>query len=204
MEYTKIKVTSQDDAKRFNRTIAITGDPDLYRLGVIIGLSVKAWFEHCWLFETQNPRITYLFDDWDDYGFYSSKKLSESHLSDLGEKFTYEYDTGESYDFDCKILKSKFIIKENQVEDNTYPEALVIKGKGQGIFENDHMTLWKLFDGKLDPESTGNEEEMDYLPMNMHFEKFGDFDNPIDLDEFVYYKEEIDSLIEEMGLLNKD
>ncbi len=193
MEYTQIKVTSTDDATRFNRTIAILGDPNLYRLGAIIGLSVNAWFEHCYLFKTSKPRVEYIFDDWESFGFCETKKLSEAHLSDLGEKFSFEYDTGEGYDFYCKVLKRKYIVKEEEVEDE-YPEAIVVKGSGQGIFENDHLTLYKYLSGKINPESEGNEDECEFLPMNMCFAKFGDFDKPLDLDEYVFFKEEIDEI----------
>ena len=53
MEYTRLKITYPGYAKRFYRIIAIKGDPDLPHLGAIIAESMRADFEHCWLFETK-------------------------------------------------------------------------------------------------------------------------------------------------------
>lgn len=65
--------------------------------------------------------------------------MSKTHLSDLGENFEYWYDTGEGWDFFCKVMKRKY--KYNEIQDEELPLALVVEGKGQGIFENDHQTL---------------------------------------------------------------
>lgn len=44
MEYTQIKISSQDDPKRFYRVLAVKGNPDLLTLGALIGCSINAWF----------------------------------------------------------------------------------------------------------------------------------------------------------------
>ena len=194
MEYTQIKVSSKDDPKRFNRLIAVLGNPDLLELGAIIGQSVNAWFEHAYLFRKPKENKCYVIESWvDDFGFNSDDySMAKTYLSDLGDTFIYEYDTGEGYEFDCKVFKKKLNYVEDDYDEEDYPIAFVVKGNGQGIFENAHGTLWKYLDGHIDPKSQGDEEEYDFLPMNMDFEKFGDFDAPLDLEEYIFYKESID------------
>lgn len=93
MEYTKVKVLSKDDPKRFYRVLAIKGNPDLYELGAIIGFSVQAWFEHMYLFNKKGQ--PYIPDMWMEDFWEDAIPMSKSHLSDLGNSFTFEYDTGE-------------------------------------------------------------------------------------------------------------
>lgn len=196
MEYTKIKMTSQDDAKRFYRIIAIQGNPDLYELGAILGESVNAWFEHFYYFNTKDA--SFIPDDWvgDRFGDQNDIAMSTAHLSDLTDKFTYTYDSGENWCFDCKVYKKPYnYVDEEEYDD--YPIALVLEGKGQGIFENDHGTLDRYLDGEIDPNSSQEDEEnFQFLPMNMDFEKYGDFDEPLDLEEMIYYKEQIEFIAE--------
>ncbi len=117
--------------------------------------------------------------------------MSKYNLSDLGSSFVYEYDTGESYDFDCKVYKKK-INYDVESEDEEFPVAFVVEGKGQGIFENDHRTLWMYLAGQIKPDATDDEENYNFLPMNMSFTSFGDFDAPLDIEDMTYYKEEIE------------
>ena len=195
MEYTQIRVSSKDDSKRLNRLIAVRGNPNLLELGAIIGSSFNVWFEHCYLFKKHKEKTFYVIDSWvEDDIFGYDVSMTESYLSDLDDSFTYEYDTGEGYEFDCKIFKRKLVHIEDKDEEE-YPLAFVVKGVGQGIFENDHGTFWMYLDGDISPESTGDEENDIYLPMNMDFEKFGDFDKPLDLSEYIYYQDDIDSVI---------
>ena len=89
MEYTKIKVASKDNPKLFYRVIAVAGDPSLYQLGVIIGKSIRCWFEHMFLF--RNKAAAYWPDMYCEE--YDDEPMSLNYLSDLGDKFVYEYDT---------------------------------------------------------------------------------------------------------------
>lgn len=192
MEYIKLKVTSKDDAKRFYRTIAIKGDPDLYTLGALIGTAVHAWFEHMYLFH--NKQYNFVPDMWmDNYYMDNDLPMSKYHLSDLGEKFVFEYDTGEGYEFNCRVMKRKIEYKDAYDEE---PFAFVVDGKGAGIFENDHYTLMRYLNGEIDPNSNDEsmEENWRMLPMNMEFEKYGDFDNPLDLDRMVYFDDEFEEI----------
>ena len=194
MEYTQIKVSFKKDPQHFNRVIAVHGNPSLYELGVIIGKSVNAWFEHYFLFKCTKQHKFYVPDNWADGDFEEDVPLSKYHLSDLEDTFSYEYDTGEGYDFDCKKLKRKI----NYEPDEDEPEiiAFVVKGVGQGIFENDIYTLYRYLDGEIDPSSyEESEEPWQNLPMNMDFDTYGDFNQPLDLEEYIYDKDEIDNIV---------
>ncbi len=194
MEYSQIKVSFRTNPKQFNRVIAIHGDPSLDELGVIIGKSINAWFEHCYLFRCPSQNKNYIPDSWVDGTFEEDVPLSKYHLSDLEDTFSYEYDTGEGYDFNCKKLKRKIYCEPDEDEPEIF--AFVVKGVGQGIFENDIYTLYRYLDGEIDPNSDEESEEpWQNLPMNMSFDKYGDFDEPLDLDEYVYYKDEICDLV---------
>lgn len=194
MEYAQIKVSFKKDPQHFNRVIAVHGNPSLYELGVIIGKSVNAWFEHYFLFKCTKQNKFYVPDNWADGDFEEDVPLSKYHLSDLEDTFSYEYDTGEGYDFDCKKLKRKINLEPDEDE----PEiiAFVVKGVGQGIFENDIYTLYRYLDGEIDPSSyEESEKPWQNLPMNMAFDTYGDFDQPLDLEEYIYDKDEIDNIV---------
>lgn len=198
MEYTKIKVLSKDDPKRFYRVLAIKDNPDLYTLGAIIGSSIGAWFEHLYYF--RKGKSQFVPDIWleDDFFFNDNKAMSDSHLSDLGDKFIFEYDTGESWEFECKVLKSKYKYDSRYDEP---PLGLVLEGKGQGIFENDHHTLRRYLDGEIDPNSDEENEDIgQFLPMNLEFEKYGDFDIPLNTDLMVYFSSDIEDITDQFNI----
>ncbi|MGN1404948.1 MAG: hypothetical protein ACI4WM_01655 [Erysipelotrichaceae bacterium] len=188
MEYTKIKVASKDDPKRFYRIIAVANDPDLYQLGVIIGKSIRCWFEHMFFF--RDGINTYCPDKYCEQDF--DEPLSYYYLSDMEDKFVYEYDAGESYEFNITVMKRKYYDDE---DDDSGIMAKVIEGAGQGIFENDHSTLWRILAGVADLESPLDKNDYDG-PMNMEeFEKLGDFFKPLNLDEMVYMEEDINNKV---------
>lgn len=191
MEYTKIKVASKDDPRRFYRVIAVAGDPGLYQLGLIIGKSIRCWFEHMFLFRVNRTVF------WPDEACeeYEDEPMSLYNLSDLGNKFVFEYDTGEGYEFDCTVMKRKYYDNE---DDDCGILAKVIEGSGQGIFENDHGTLWKVLNGTADLDRMLDDEDFE-APMNMEeFETLGDFYEPLDFDEMVYMENDIYSLSEQI------
>lgn len=195
MEYTKIKISLKEHPKRLYRVLAIKGNPDLYQLGAIIGLSVEAWFEHLYLFRKKNVR--YVVGSWMD-GFFDERDMAEHHMLDLGDNFYYEYDTGEGYVFNCKIYKNKINYVDEEVDsEEEYPAAYVLEGVGQGIFENDHYTLDKYLYGDIDPESSKESyEDKDFqlLPQNLTLEKYGDFDNPLDIENMFYEQYRVDEI----------
>lgn len=195
MEYTKIKISLKEHPKRLYRVLAIKGNPDLYQLGAIIGLSIEAWFEHLYLFRKKNVR--YVVGSWMD-GFFDERDMAEHHMLDLGDNFYYEYDTGEGYVFNCKIYKNKINYVDEEVDsEEEYPAAYVLEGVGQGIFENDHYTLDKYLYGDIDPESSEESyEDKDFqlLPQNLTLEKYGDFDNPLDIENMFYEQYRVDEI----------
>lgn len=200
MEYTRLKITYPGYAKRFYRIIAIKGDPDLPHLGAIIAESMRADFEHCWLFETK--QASYEPDSWVEYDdeYSDTHPMSRYHLSDLPDRFAFTYDTGEDYSFNCTRMKKGIVASPDDD-----PLAFVTDGKGQGIFENDHYTLSRYLRGEIDPESSEeNEDEMFFLPMNMTFEKFGDFDSPLDLKTMRYDDSQFDAFLSDMTAYSKE
>lgn len=195
MEYTKIKISLKEHPKRLYRILAIKGNPDLYQLGAIIGLSVEAWFEHLYLFHKKNVR--YVVGSWMD-GYFDDRDMAEHHMLDLGDNFYYEYDTGEGYVFNCKVYKNKInYVDEEADSEEEYPAAYVLEGVGQGIFENDHYTLDKYLYGDIDPESSEEsyeDEDFQLLPQNLTLEKYGDFDNPLDIEDMFYEQYRVDEI----------
>ena len=191
MEFTKIKICSRDDAKRFYRILAVREDIDLCDLGAVIGLSINCWFEHVYYFKCRSKDVCYVPDVWmKDTWTDIDHPMSKATIDDLTEKFIYEYDMGEGWEFDCRILKTKYKAEFNTKD---APLGFVIEGKGAGIFENDHHTFWRYLAGEIDPNiSEDNENERIYMPMNMEFETLGDFDKPLDLEKMRYYEDDVD------------
>lgn len=98
------------------------------------------------------------------------------HLSDLPDKFIFEYDTGDGWEFDCKKYKEKVKIESTK-------DIILIEGKGQGIWEDNVYTLQALFAGEIDPDSTLEDEENGiYKPWNFDIDKYGDFDKPLNIE----------------------
>ena len=89
-------------------------------------------------------------------------------------------------------LKEQFYELENE-----YPGVTIIENP---YYEscNNISSLYALFDGDVDPNSSeSNEEEGYYLPWNLDMEKYGDFDNSLNIDE-------INESLNEMILEAKD
>lgn len=175
MIYTKIRLDFKHGPKnRFYRIILVKGDPDLFELGTCLGLALGATFEHCFLIRAE--KSSYVFASFFEYPCDGYKYLRNYHLSDLPNNFIYEYDTGEGYDFSCIRYKEKVELK------NTRQKIIVLEGKGQGIWEDNISSLAALFEGKIDPKTTENDEEKGiYKPWNYEINEFGDFDLPLDI-----------------------
>ena len=91
---------------RLYRTLLVKGNPNLFELGVILGTSLGATFEHCFLFRCHTHCIyvmaPFMEDPMDGY-----KYLGNYHLEDLPKTFTFEYDTGDGWDFNCIKYEEK-------------------------------------------------------------------------------------------------
>ena len=196
MEYTKIRICLREDPKRLYRIIAIKEDPSLYELGAIIAKSLRVEFEHYYYFRTKNE--SFIPNPWiEDYVNENEYPMSTMRLSDLPNTFTYIYDTGENYEFDCKIFKRKHKADVNEME---APLAFVLEGAGQGIFENDHYSLDLYLADEINPlRDKDNIDEGYFLPMNFEMNCFGDFDKALDLEHMVYFDGQFDSIIKSLG-----
>ncbi len=176
MIYTKIRLDFIRGPKdRFYRTVLIKGNPDLFELGICLGLALGATYEHCFLITTKDSSYVMApFMEEPDDGY---KYLRRYYLSDLPDEFNYEYDTGEGWNFACKRYEEKIELN------NTRQKIIVLEGKGQGIWEDNIGSLYALFEGRVDPNSSEEDEyEGYYKPWNYKIDKFGDFDLPLNVE----------------------
>ena len=103
-------------------------------------------------------------------------------IKDLPERFIFAYDTGDGWDFDCKIYKT-IVIKEIE-NDEHIPAGFVLDAKGMGIWEDNIMSLYAYLEGKIDKDFDGEDEEIGiYKPWNFDIEKYSEFDDPVDIEE---------------------
>lgn len=189
MQYTKIRLDFKYGPKnRFFRTLLVKGNPNLFELGVILGTSLGATFEHCFLFRC-HPRSIYVMaplmeDRMDGY-----KYLGNYHLKDLPKKFTFEYDTGDGWDFNC-------IKHDEKVEMISKKRTIILEGKGQGIWEDNIRSLYAYFEGEITADCSEEDEEKGiFKPWNFEIEKYSDFDLPLNI-------EEMNETLEEEFLMN--
>ena len=177
MKYKKVRIDFKYCEKgRFFRTFLIKEDLNLVDLGCAFVTALEGVFEHNFVFYTKdytyNPRAFLEYDKFDN-----DLLMDDYNLSDLGDKFEFTYDTGDGWDFDCKVYT-----KTEEI--NSDEEVILIDGAGQGIWEDNIHSLSEYFDGRLNPD--GNNTEPDEngccLPWNMEIEKYSDFDN-YDLEE---------------------
>lgn len=189
MTYTKIKIDFKYGPKnRFFRTILVKGNPNLFELAVMIGTSLGATFEHSFLFRT-NTRSIYVMAPFMEDPMEGYKYLGNYHLEDLPSKFSFDYDTGDGWDFKCEKHAEKVDIKSKK-------KLIIVEGKGQGIWEDNIHSLYAFFEGKIEPESSKEDEKNGiYKPWNFEIEKFSDFDLALNL-------EEINESLEEAFLFN--
>lgn len=176
MSYTKIKLEYNYGPKnRFYRIVLIKDNPDLFKLGVALGTVLGATFSHCFLFRVKN-NISYVMALFMETQYEQYRYLGNYNLSDLPDKFIFEYDTGDGWEFDCRKYKEK-------VEVESTKDIILIEGKGQGIWEDNIYTLNALFAGEIDPDSTYEDEENGICkPWNFDIDKYGDFDKPLNIE----------------------
>lgn len=180
MLYNKIRVDFKYGPKgRFYRIFLVREDINLFNFCVGLGVLLGSEFEHCFLITCDKENVDYVMAPFmeDLFGNRDTRYLRNYTLCALPNKFNFEYDTGEGWDFSCKKYK-------NLVEKSSNEEFILLEGAGMGIWEDNIGTLIALFEGKLDPNSSDNDENEEYyLPWNCEIEKFGDFDKPLDIDE---------------------
>ena len=106
--------------------------------------------------------------------------FKDKTIKDLPERFIFEYDTGDGWDFECKIYK-KEVIKEIE-DDEDIPTGFVLDGKGMGIWEDNIYSLYAYLNNEIDKDYNQEDEERGiYKPWNFDINKYSEFDDPIDI-----------------------
>ncbi len=173
MKYTKIKISYPGHARQFYRTILVRGNPDLLKLATFYAFILNTEVYHCYYFETKDCEYV-MAPFMEGYGVKTQKYLARYHLSDLPKKFTYTYDTGEDYEFNSTIL--------GEVDYKSNRSFILLDAKGQGVWEDNHHSLYSLLEGKIDPNSSDEDDDY-HLPWNFDNETYGDFFNPVDIED---------------------
>ncbi len=160
---------------RFYRTLVVKEDINLVDLGCAIVTAFNGAFEHCFYFKTKdyfyNPKVFM-----DDSLWNNDLLMDDYTLEDLGERFEFCYDSGEGWDFIAKVYKKT--VEPINLDDDVF----LIEGAGLGIFEDNIVTMYNYLKGRLDPNSS-KEDEMNSLPWNLDMKKYGDFDEAFHLKE---------------------
>ncbi len=180
MLYTKLRLDFKYAPRgRFYRVLLIKGNPDLFKLGIAFLTILGAAFEHSFEINIKKGKESYVTAPFlKEPLFGGLKYLGNYHLRDLPNKFDFEYDIGDGWDFVC----TRYKINKNIKEDNK--DLIVLEGKGQGIWEDNIGTLYALIDGEINPKETKeNSKKGIYKPWNFKINKFGDFDLPLNIEE---------------------
>lgn len=176
MEYTKIRMDFDYPEKdRFYRIVLVKGDPDLLRLGVMLGEALGAQFTHDFHFRAnfKNYQEAWAMEN----AFEGDCYLGRHVLSDLPDTFRYCYDIGDGWTFRCKRYKRKAEREEDE-------PIILLEGKGQGIWEDNIAVLLSYLDGEIDKDcSEEDDEEGIYKPWNYKIKTFGEFDLPLDIEK---------------------
>ena len=200
MEFKKVRLDFKYAEKgRFYRILLVPAKTKLNDLGCIFVEALHGTMEHSFCFETKDTNYdsasfledAFFNDDSVYMNFYS--------LEDLGAKFTFCYDSGDGWDFDCRVYKKSVILDTDDV-------AVILEGAGQGIWEDDIGTLYAYLSGKIPPDFDGEDEEQCiFKPWNIEIDKYSDFDAPLDIEkENEDLKELVTLTIEEYARNEKD
>lgn len=170
MKYKRIKISYIGHEDRLYRTILVKPEINLLVLGCIIASSFHACLKHDFLFRyNDNIYIPELFAVDDPYT--DGIVMNNFNLSDFDDEFEYEYDTENPWRFKCSIYESDVEVKGNRL-------AVLIDGKGQGIWEDNRQSLEIYLNGKVDPDSDEEDEERNlHLPWNFKNRSYSDFDS---------------------------
>ena len=177
MKYTKIKVAFKEFPKRFYREMYVRSDLSLFKLGVCICCSLGAEFEHYFLFEdAERQYIPRDFEELWGNNVFMTKYNFKDIVLDNKNRFTLTYDTGEDYEFVITVLEKDVDLKRRK-------PAIILKGAGDRIWEDNISTLYAYLSGELDGELFENDEENGiYMPWNVYEGyKLKDFDRPFDV-----------------------
>ena len=168
--YRKIKVSFKYAPSCLFRTFLVRTDLPLEELGCVICTMFHAEYEHCFLFDT--PQVCFVPASFLDGPGDSDWLPMDGHsLSDLPDSFGFEYDTGESWDFKCRIYKKE----ENRPDAR---RAILLDGAGAGLWEDAMMEFMDWLSGDISPKKKHKEDD---TPWNLHFKTYGELDKPLDL-----------------------
>ena len=177
MKYTKIRVAFKEFPKRFYREMYVRSDLSLFKLGVCICCSLGAEFEHYFLFEdAERQYVPRDFEELWGNNVFMPKYNFKDIVLDKKNRFKLTYDTGEDYEFVITVLESDVELKRRK-------PAIILKGAGDRIWEDNISTLYAYLSGELDGELFENDEENGiYMPWNVYEGyKLKDFDRPFDV-----------------------
>ena len=190
VKYYKIRADFKYSKKgRFYRTFLVREGISLQDLGEFIVEIFGGEMEHCFLYTMKGKSFEPLswIEDWgSDDG--SREAYNDKTIEDLPSSFTFEYDTGEGWDFSCKIY-DKMVVKEFDDEEykddeELIPTGFVLDGKGMGIWEDNIGSLYAYLEGEIDQDYNLEDEERGiYKPWNFEIDKYSEFDDPIDIEE---------------------
>ena len=185
VNYIKIRADFKYATKgRFFRTFLVREDIGLGELGELIVDIFGGTMEHFFMYSTKEKSYipSSWIDNWDDMSTHQHEPFKNKNIKDLPNNFIFIYDTGDGWDFDCKIYKVK--VTKTFDDDEDIPTAFVIDAKGMGIWEDNIRSLYAYFDGEIDKNYNGEDEEKGiYKPWNYDIDKYSEFDNPVDIEE---------------------
>lgn len=186
IRYIKIRADFRYTKKgRFFRTFLIREDIGLGELGEFIVYIFGGTMEHYFMYHTIDKSYipSSWVEQWDALGGKRKHEPFIDHIvNDLPEKFIFIYDTGDGWDFDCKMYRNT--ITKSYKDDEYIPMGFVLDGKGMGIWEDNISTLYMHLDGEIDKDYSKEDKEKGiYKPWNFKIKKYSEFDGPINIDE---------------------
>lgn len=143
MLYTKLNVSWDEYPRKLNRTLYVNDEIALYELAIILCITLRAEFEHCFYF--MEGEKSYVMDCFmEDYVRPNDFPLKDFSLKDLGDSFDLIYDNGAYWCFNCKKFEKSAKIL------NSKSQFQFVEGCGLGIWEDNIIGLCNYIDGKYD------------------------------------------------------
>ena len=185
VKYYKLRADFKYTTKgRFYRTFLVREDIGLGELGELIVNIFGGSMEHFFMYHTGEKAYipSSWMDQWDNFARRPHESFKDKTIIDLPERFMFIYDTGDGWDFDCKIYKQ--MVTKSFEDDEEVPTGYVLDGKGMGIWEDNIRTLFAYFEGEIDKDYNQEDEDRGiFKPWNFDINKYSEFDDPIDIEE---------------------
>ena len=163
MIYRKIRASWKDDREMLYRVFLIDESMSVLEFTVVLQKLFHMEFSH--LFQIMFSKRYYQPAKFNEY---DTGNIDSLAWDDLPRKFVFEYDFGESWEFEIFVFKKP-------VEINDSRRVILLEGSGAGIWEDERsaMTLYKN-EGELPPY----EQYEDFMPWNLEYLK--DLDSTLD------------------------